>query len=137
MADKKGMRLSAFKTDTKAEQDGVWVPYEHGFEVKLARIGNPRFKEFMMKNGKQQMRRLTSSQDVDLDTADELMREAIAETILLDWRGLLDDHDKPIPFSKEEARKALQIDDFYREIFSLAQERSLFAIQDQKAAEGN
>jgi hypothetical protein len=136
MADEKGMRLSDFKTDLKAEEEGVWVPYGGGFEVKLGRIGNRRFKEFMMKKGKPHMRKLSSG-SMDLDIADTLMRDAIAETILLDWKGLLDDDGKPIPFSKEEAKKALAIEDFYKEIFAMAQERELFSLKDDEAAQGN
>jgi len=133
---KKGFRLSNFKTDKSKEEEGVWVPYENGFEILIARMGNRRFKEFMMKKGKKHMRQLERG-TIDLDTADELMREAILETILLDWRNLLDDNDQQIPYSKEEARKALAIDDFYKEIFELAQQRELYAIEDEKAAQGN
>jgi len=74
---------------------------------------------------------------MDADVADTLMRDAIAETILLDWEGLLDDEGKLIPYSKEEAKKALAIEDFYREIFEMANQRELFTLEDEAAAQGN
>ena len=132
----KGFKLSNFKTDKNAEQEGVWVDYGSGFRVKLGRVGNRKFKEFMLKRGKPHMRKMQQG-TMDADTADVLMREAIAQTILLDWEGLLDDNGKPIPYSKEEAKKALEIDDFYQEIFDLAQQRELFSVQDDADALGN
>lgn len=138
MADKaKGMRFSKFKTDSTKEEEGVWVDYESGFRVKIARIGNPKFKEFMLKKSKPHMRKLQSG-NIDNDLADGLMKEAIARTILVDWEGLLDDQDQPIPFSQETALDLMkESNDFYQEIFQMANERELFQIEDLEGAKGN
>jgi len=132
----KGFKLSKFKTDDKLEEEGVWVPYGSGCEFLIARIGNRRFKEFMMKNGKPHMRRVTSG-TLDSESADELMKEAIAETVLLGWKNLIGEDGKPIEYSKEACREALEIEDFYKEIMALAQERELYRTEDRIAAEGN
>ena len=91
----------------------------------------------MLKASKPHMRKLQTG-TIDNDTADELMKRAIARTVLVDWEGLLDDNDQAIPFSPEEALKCLQeSEDFYKEIFALAGERDLFQKQDEEAAGKN
>lgn len=139
MADKekKGFRLSNFKTNMKAEQEGVWVPYENGFRILIARFGNRRCEEYLLKKGKRFLRSVKSSVSSLKDSDRDFMREVVAETILLGWENLLDDNDVEIPYSKEEARKALEIEDFFKEVIELSQQRELYALEDKKAAEGN
>lgn len=142
MADKEGkkpggFRFSKLKTDENLENEGTWVDYESTFRVKIARIGCRRYKEYMMKAGKPHMRSLKRG-EIDNDLADDILRKAIAETILLDWEGLYDDNDNPIPFSKENALTCLnESTDFYLEIFAMAQDRENFKIKDQAIAEKN
>lgn len=124
--EKKGFRFSNFETDDDLENDGVWIPYTSGFRLKLARIGCPAFKEFMIKRGKPHMRGIEAG-DLDNEVAEGLMKDALAETIIKDWEGLLDDEDNEIPYDKETARKMLDIArDFYEEVYELAKQRAHF-----------
>lgn len=140
MADdrkKEKFRRSSLKTDRKREEDGVWVPYESSFELLLSRIGNPRYKQFLLKKSKTNMRRIQRGK-IDIQEAEDLIKRAMAQTVILDWRGLYDEKDVEIPFSKEEALLALrEDDDFYEEVFAIAQDRELFRNDELEGKAGN
>lgn len=133
----KGFRFSNLKTNDDKENNGVWVDYASGFKIKIARMGSRRFKEFMAKAGKPHLRKIQRG-NLDNDVADTMMKKAIARTILLDWEGLLDDDNQPIPFSEENALKCLEESyDFYSEVLQLCQERELFQDEEKEAAGKN
>jgi len=137
MSKKKGFHFSNFKTNENSETEGVWVDYASGFRIKIARIGCPAFKEFMIKRGKPHQRSIDSG-TIGNEIAEELMKDAIAETIIKDWEGLLDDEDKEIPYSKEDARKMLDVaHDFYDEIYELAKQREHFKVNKIEGTAGN
>ena len=139
MADteQKGVPFSRFKTDTKKEEEGVWVKYEGGVSLKIARLNNPKYKEYSLKRSKPHLRRLQAG-TIDGDVAEDIMKDAIANTVLLDWKGLLDEKGNEIPFSQEKAREQFdEAHDFYTEVFNLCQQRELFSIEDEEGAEKN
>jgi len=124
----KGFRFDNFVTDEKSENEGVWIDYASGFRLKLARIGCPAFKEFMLKRGKPHMRSIEAGV-MDDEIAEDMMKDAIAETIIKGWEGLLDGEGKEIPYSKETARELLDVPgDFYDEVFALAKQREHFRV---------
>jgi len=124
----KGFRFSNFTTDADKESEGVWIDYTGDFKLKICRIGCPAFKEFMLKRGKPHMRSMEAG-SLDPNIADDLMKDALAQTIIKDWKGLLDDKDEEIPFSTETARQLLDTPgDFYDEVFTLAKQRENFKI---------
>jgi len=132
----KGLELSSLFTDPEKENAGVWVTYASGFEVKIARLNSKKYKEFMLRIGKDRARSF-ENKTMDPDEADNIMREAIANTILLDWRNMYD-KGKPVPFSKELALEIMEKSyDFYKELFHLCQERELFLKDNEDAAAGN
>jgi len=134
--DVKGLELSSLFTDPEKENTGVWVKYASGFEVKIARLNSKKYKEFMLRIGKDRARSF-ENKTMDPDEADNIMREAIAETILLDWRNMYD-NGKPVPFSKELALEIMKKSyDFYKELFHLCQERELFLKDNEEAAGKN
>lgn len=136
MADteKKGLPFATFRTDKDKELDGVWVEYESGFAVRVARLNNPRYKEFTLKRSKPHMRKV-QARTIDAELAEDIMKDAIAHTVLLDWRGLLDDERNEIPFSPDKARELFdEAQDFYTEMFQLCQQRELFAIEIEDGA---
>lgn len=137
MAKKKGFRFSNFQTDESLESEGVWIDYTSGFRLKLARIGCPEYKEYMIKHGKPHVRGIEKGH-VDNDVAEQLLKNAIAETIIKDWEGLLDENDKEIPYSKETAKKLLETaHDFYEEVYELAKDREFFKAEETEGTVKN
>lgn len=74
-----------FKTDPELERNGVQVDYGE-FRVTLARAGgaNNRYQKVMEARAKP-FRRAIQSNNLDNSTAQRLLREVFAETVVLNW----------------------------------------------------
>jgi len=120
-----------FDTDPDLEKDGVWIEYEEGQQIKLARIGGANMRYINM--AREAMKPYKRKIDTD-SMPDALVRKIMgpvyAETILLDWRGVKDLDDKDLPYSKENvvliferfpeffadvSAEAVKLEWFYRE----------------------
>lgn len=109
------MRISQTKTDKSLETDGVWVKIRYGVEVKVARTGNPRAEAWRARLSWDD-RRLLDNPDLQKGREErvvELVIDAIAETVLLDWRNIEDDDGNPIPWSVAKARELLKEHDWF------------------------
>ena len=77
------MDLSKFKADRTAEDEGVWVALDgddSGARVKLARIGNRRYREAMQRRMKP-FRRALRAGTLEEATAERVTAEVLAETV--------------------------------------------------------
>ncbi|MDH3377783.1 MAG: hypothetical protein OEQ39_12615 [Gammaproteobacteria bacterium] len=130
------MKISTFATDLDLEEKGVWVDIGDGGKLLIARLGNPRYQEAvrrLSKPHKTQIRNKTISEDL----SDELLLKAMAESILLDWKGLEDDKGKVIKYSTETAFQLLRdLRDFRNLVVELATEQAAFR-REETAQEGN
>jgi len=137
------MDLCRFKSDRSAEDDGVWVALDgsaagDGASVKLARIGNRRYREAMQRRMKPYRRALRAGTLEDA-TAERITAEVLAETVLLDWRDLELD-GTPLAYSPERARELLldpALRDFRDLIVEMASDIELYRQQEQEEAEKN
>lgn len=133
------MKLSAFKTNTTLESNGVWVDIGDGAQVRVARFGNAAYKkalDTLLKPHRNALRAGIASDDVTTDA----VRRAMSRHILLDWRGITDDAGQPIAFSQEAAYDALGIRDFSDLISELAASAETFrevAIREEAETLGN
>jgi hypothetical protein len=100
-------RLSAIKIDSIKDVEGIWTDYSLGIKLKIARLGNPAYREYMRKIGKPHQVQI-SQNVLDDTTIEELSREAIAHTVLVGWENIDDDDDKPIKYSAETATAMLK-----------------------------
>lgn len=134
------MDLSRFKTDTALEDEGVWTTIDAASdaEIRIARIGNRRYRETMAKRLKPYRRALRAG-TLDDSVTERLTAEVLAETVLLDWRGLTVD-GAPLHYSRERARDLL-LDPAYRDfrdlVVELAGELDLYRERDLEDAEKN
>lgn len=113
------MDIARLKTDPAREDEGVWVEVGDGASLKLARIGNRRYREATQRRFKPYRRALRAG-TLSEATSEQLMAEVLAETVLLDWRGLMD-RGTPVPYSVDQA-KAVLCDPAYREFRDLVVE---------------
>lgn len=99
-----GLKFAEYKSDEKLETEGVWFDIEEGARVLVAFAGNTNYNKLNQKlvTPYQGFRRLPE------DKADEILVKLLSETILLGWENILDEDNKPIPYSKENAKKLLQ-----------------------------
>lgn len=114
------MKLSTFKKAGQALEDGVWKRYVGDFEVCLRSMRSRAFEAAVAKLSARHRRK--GKLDMSEDDAAEIQRQAVAETIIVDWRGL-EDEGGPVAYSAETALELFASNnDFYRAIVNMAQE---------------
>lgn len=134
------MDLNRFKTDTALEDAGVWTSIDAASdaEIRIARIGNRRYRETMARRLKPYRRALRAG-TLDDSVTERITAEVLAETVLLDWRGLTVD-GAALAYSREAARDLL-LDPAYRDfrdlVVEMAGELDLYRERDLEDAEKN
>jgi hypothetical protein len=134
-----GFRLSSLKVDTAKSEEGVWFPFGEDFEVKVARIGNPKYQSYITKMSKPHVRSIRR-QGIASEMLKKIQRQATAKFLLLDWRGLHDDNGEEIPYSEAKALEILsnpQYPEFYDIVLECAQDNEMFRSEDEADAEKN
>jgi hypothetical protein len=106
-----GFDLDTIALDSAAEVEGVWEEFHHpvtgrptGLRVRIARFGNPKFKE-IYKGLKERVRRLPNGELPD-KVHDRIFAEAMARAIVVDWSGMIRG-GVDVPYSVEEAKTLL------------------------------
>jgi len=126
----------SFGTSTELENDGVWVDLGDGASIKVARAGN--------KSNRALIKRLIAPHKVALrndklpdETLEKLTIEAMASTILLDWKGI-DEDGKPVPYNTQNALRLLtDYKDFRDQVSAFSSELALFQVHDEAAVTKN
>ena len=109
------MSLNIFKTfaaNADKEQSGVEVEVGPDAYITVARANNKRYAKLLTKAWEANKYTLDRKDKAANDKAEELIIDIMSKTILLGWRGMLDENDQPLPYSQEAARKMLAIPDF-------------------------
>lgn len=126
----------SFKTDEKAVSEGVWLDYgDFRVRVRPADATNESFVKAMERLA----RPLRGRMKANLITPEEnrsLMIQVYSEAVITDWerregekyvRGMTDEHDKPVAFSKENVVKTLSdLPKLYADIVEQADNAALF-----------
>lgn len=102
------MKIATSRDDISTEIDGVWVEYGDG-ELLIARMGNPKNRrayERAQARYKSKARKGTLTADERV----EITARTLADSILLDWKGINDMEGKPLDYSHEIAYQALRWD---------------------------
>lgn len=99
------MNILDFKGDEKKEEQGVWLPLEDA-EFLIGAHGNKAHRKALDRH-RHKLAGMLRKQD---SRAGELLTiEAAADGLLLDWRGKVEENGQPLPYSRENAIKLLQI----------------------------
>lgn len=123
------MKLGTVAVDTAKSEDGIWreVVRGTGFECRIARHNNSRFRAAL------ESRIIDLSRDSQKEPTAEQYAEAtlmaFCSCVLVDWRGLEDDDDKPIDYSPEKAFEILsdpQYADLRESIESISQDQKAY-----------
>ena len=96
-----------FATNLDAERDGAWVDLGEGAAIRVARFNNPRHKALRERLLRPYRGLLLAGRDLPDDVEDRIAIDCLAETILLDWRGIVDGQGLPVLFEHETARDLL------------------------------
>lgn len=111
------MDIKNLKTNLDLESEGVWQPAGEGCELKIARFGNPLSSRLFSRYTRPYRRQIDNG-TMDPDKQMEILCRVLAESILLDWRGLKEG-GKVLKYSTEEAKRVL-IE--YRELRELVED---------------
>lgn len=101
------MALKITNIDKSKETEGVWEDY-CGVSLKIARQNNPNFLKFLKDAAKKQGRR--PFHKLPKRKQSEILKEAIAETILVDWEDLIIQKEE-IPYTPENALELINNDE--------------------------
>lgn len=127
--------FSAYATDATLEVEGKWFPLSKTASIKVARSGNDRYIEQLRKKLEDNNIDLSSRSKEDEDLAQKVIVDVMADTILLDWKGL-QFRGKDIEYSRLNARLLLQIKDFRKKVSGFSESFEAFKVA-QEVAQGN
>lgn len=121
-----GLNLSSLKYDKKLADEGVWCDVGEGAKIKVAKSGNARHRKLLNQLKRPYRHYELAQKEYPEDVLRTISVEATARTILLDWKGILGDDNKEIPFSYEAAKEALAIDGFATLVLGFANDEATF-----------
>ena len=132
------VKLSAVKTDPDRESGGVWVDWEMGISLKIARIGNEKFDAMVRKLSEPHLRSLR--QDPNDEKMEEVTRKAVAKHILVGWKNIEDDDGSPLAYSAKRSRDLLTdpaLRDLYKFVLITANNAELYRREIDEESVGN
>lgn len=136
-------RLNRIATSTERAADGQWVEFcpaqgdEPALELKIARVGNPKYNQRLQELVRPHRRKVRMGFDEDLE---EFVKVAVAEHVLVDWRGLEDEDGKAIPYSKEKSTELLtnpSYSDLFDFVMDVGGDAAVYREQAIEEAAGN
>jgi len=128
------MELNRFTKDDQRRIEGVKVPFGADAWLRIAYWMNPRHL--------QALQRLTKGRNADIEHGliepGENLRlgcEAMAEAILLDWGGKMEENGTPIAYSRESAERVLFERTGFRDyVIDVAREKERFRAAEEAEA---
>jgi len=125
--------LSTLKTDKKLEEDGAWVEISQGFSIKVCRMGSKRHTKAL-----ERLRMPYKNwRELPDEKARELTIKALAEGVLIDWKGLRLD-GKELPYSVDNCVQVLsEIGEFANMVIQAASNFTTFKEETLKGEEKN
>lgn len=119
------MDLSEFDVSDSLSVEGQWVEVGKSASLRIARLNNEKYRDFIKKKSKP-YRSAMRAGTIDEDLMTEIVVQAMARTILLDWKGLTE-KGVEVLYSVEKAESLLRDKEPFRDLVtSLANDASLF-----------
>lgn len=131
------MKFSAMRTNREKEDNGVWAPVAEGLEVKVARVNNHAYQDYLRKLTREKLGTVRAG-ELGSKVAEDITALAVSKYILLDWKNLQDDAGADIPYSQAKAFELLKESrDFLRIIINISSDAEIFRDQELKDAAKN
>ena len=125
-------KLSAIRADTKKETEGIWVEYEVGIMLLIARAGNPKFSKLVTKLSKPHLKVLRSKNADTSDLFEKITKEACASTILIGWKNIEEEDGSTVKYSAEKALEYFNdpaLHDFYQFVMMSSGDREEYRLE--------
>ena len=130
---------SKFKTDKKAEQEGIILDYGDGITIKIARAGGSNLKFEKAVQAKMRKYGLQAKHDLlEPEQMRTIFREVLAETVVLGWTGIDDGEGNTLPCTQENVLKVFtDLPDLFDDVLEQSRKSSLFKNNLLEAEAGN
>ncbi|HEV7416043.1 MAG TPA: hypothetical protein VGN98_07785 [Tianweitania sediminis] len=112
------MKLSDLKIDPVKVEQGAWVddiPEMGGLRLRVRGLQNNDFRKMQSRLVEAEPRQNKPRGRLLPERQEAITGTCLVETVLLDWDGITDEADQPIPYSKEQAKEFLT-DPAYRRL---------------------
>lgn len=120
-----------YDIDLKKELEGIWESLGGDAEVLVAAWNNPKFDKALANQPRQIRRRMDRGKLSDEEDR-KIMVVVVADTILLNWKHLLD-AGKEVKYSNKAAIDMLgKYPRFYRDIVAIANDESRYLREDEE-----
>lgn len=123
--------FNTYVTDEAAEVEGRWFPLDKKTKVLVASTGSTKYKKALSKRIKADHVDLKDSSEENEKFVSSLIVEVMADTILLDWKGMTFKGEE-LPYTKANAIKALTVKGFRDRINSIATELESFLVKEEE-----
>lgn len=100
------MKLNELKIDAEKFEQGDWVstiPDMGSLKLKVRGIGNTDFRKMQSRLFEAEPRQYKVGGKLPPERQDIITSQCLLHTVLVDWDGLLDENNRPIPYSKDLA----------------------------------
>lgn len=125
-----------FAVDATLEREGVWVDMGEGAAIRIARLNSEQYRRALRRRLEPHKVRLRLNK-VPEELLERLTVETLAETVLIDWRGI-EDGGEPLTYSREAAERLLtDLPEFREFVVAQAGDLALFQQQRVEAEQGN
>lgn len=132
-------QLNAIKTDSQKSNDGIWVDFEEGIRLKVARLHNAEYDKYLQRISKPYLRKIRTN-TLNRDITADLTKQAVAKHILLDWENIEDESGDPIPYSSEKALEFFRdpdLSELYNFVLETADANELYRQELKEDSEKN
>lgn len=126
--------------DPILSEEGVWSEICAGIRVKLASSESRRYKTALRAALQKQADQRGKPGALSSRELTDALNEAMAFGLLLDWQGVTDEEDQPLPFSPEAAMDLIndpQLHIFVERVALAAQNLARFRAEQIEDAEKN
>lgn len=130
-----------FFTDHDREEEGVWVDFGQGLEVKIRRSDSRRSRDVFRRLYKPYRKMEEAGNPIPHD--DEILIRAkwTAQALVADWKGVTDRKGKAVKYDSENLKAAIDLlvdaRDFQKLINDFADEQETFRAATVEAAAKN
>lgn len=136
--------LSIFElceTDSDATENGKWFDDmfqpDSGVSVKLRRFSSKKSVNYRARLLLKYKRQGNRKGEFPPEIEERMLIEQMAECIIVDWKGILDNEGKEIAYSKEKALVLCKMLDFRAPLIQLAVDMDSFRAEERKELEKN
>jgi len=132
-------KLSSLRSDAQKESEGVWVEWEAGVSLLIARLNNSGFQARVRALTAKHTKRIRAGTFPD-EEMEEISKSAMAHHVLLGWKNIEDDDGNALEYSVEKAEELLcepDLRDLYQFVLTQANERELYRRDVEEDSTGN